>query len=259
VRRDTIRRVELAVETQALTRDFGSLRAVDGINLAVPAGSFFGFLGPNGAGKSTTIKCLTGLLRPTAGSMRILGMDPLTDAVSVKRRIGVVPEDLALFERLTAPETLTFVSEVHGLDAKVARARAADLLALMDLESARSTLVTDFSHGMRKKLSLAAALLPAPKLLFLDEPFEGIDAVASRQIKDLLHSFVTRGGTIFLTSHILEIVERLAEQFALIVKGEVVCCQTVSDLGRAGTTLEQLYLGYAGKPDTGNLGWLGHR
>ncbi len=123
--------------------------------------------------------------------MRILGIDPLADPVAVKRRIGVVPEDLALFERLTAPETLTFVAEVHGLEAATARDRASDLLELMDLKAAGTTLVTDFSHGMRKKLSLAAALLPAPKLLFLDEPFEGIDAVASRQIKDLLHSFVT--------------------------------------------------------------------
>ncbi len=165
--------MDLAVETHGLTRDFGSLRAVDGIDLAVPAGSFFGFLGPNGAGKSTTIKCLTGLLRPSAGAMRILGMDPLADPVAVKRRIGVVPEDLALFERLTALETLTFVAEVHGLDGGTARDRAGDLLELMDLKSAGSTLVADFSHGMRKKLSLAAALLPAPKLLFLDEPFEG--------------------------------------------------------------------------------------
>ena len=179
--------MDLAVETHGLTREFGSLRAVDGIDLAVPVGSFFGFLGPNGAGKSTTIKCLTGLLRPSSGSMRILGMDPASDPVAVKRRIGVVPEDLALFDRLTAPETLTFVAEVHGLDVTTARARADDLLDLMDLESAGTTLVADFSHGMRKKLSLAAALLPAPRLLFLDEPFEGIDAVASRQIKDLLH------------------------------------------------------------------------
>jgi len=221
------------VETRGLTRDFGSLRAVDGIDLVVPAGSFFGFLGPNGAGKSTTIKCLTGLLRPSAGSMRILGIDPQADPVSVKRRIGVVPEDLALFERLSAPETLFFVAEVHGLDRAIARDRAADLLDLMDLKTAGTTLVADFSHGMRKKLSLAAALLPAPKLLFLDEPFEGIDAVASRQIKDLLHSFVTRGGTIFLTSHILEIVERLSTHIGVIAGGRLVAQGPIAEL-RAG-------------------------
>ena len=244
-----LRHMELAVETKGLTRDFGTFRAVDGIDLTVPAGSFYGFLGPNGAGKSTTIKCLTGLLRPTAGTMRILGMDPLADAVDVKRRIGVVPEDLALFDRLSADETLTFVAQVHGLDTAVARSRSADLLDLMDLKSAGHTLVTDFSHGMRKKLSLAAALLPAPRLLFLDEPFEGIDAVASRQIKDLLLSFVSRGGTIFLTSHILEIVERLCTHLGVISKGRIVSQGPIADLraaAAAGQTLEELFIGLVG-------------
>jgi ABC-2 type transport system ATP-binding protein len=254
--------MELAVETRGLTRTFGSLRAVDGIDLAVPAGSFFGFLGPNGAGKSTTIKCLTGLLKPSSGSMRILGMDPLADPVAVKRRIGVVPEDLALFDRLTALETLTFVAEVHGLDRPVARGRADDLLDLMDLKSASSTLVTDFSHGMRKKLSLAAALLPAPRLLFLDEPFEGIDAIASRQIKDLLQSFVARGGTIFLTSHILEIVERLCTHLGIIAGGRLVAQGTVDEL-RAGTagarSLEELFITLVGADPKAAvaLDWLG--
>lgn len=241
--------MDLAVETKGLTRDFGSFRAVDGIDLAVPAGSFYGFLGPNGAGKSTTIKCLTGLLRPTSGSMRILGVDPLADPVTVKRRIGVVPEDLALFDRLTAHETLTFVAQVHGIDATTTAIRAADLLRLMDLESSANTLVTDFSHGMRKKLSLAAALLPAPRLLFLDEPFEGIDAVASRQIKDLLQTFVNRGGTIFLTSHILEIVERLSTHIGVIAKGRLVAQGPIAELraGAAGSrTLEELFIGLVG-------------
>jgi ABC-2 type transport system ATP-binding protein len=241
--------MDLAVETRGLTRTFGSLRAVDGIDLAVPSGSFFGFLGPNGAGKSTTIKCLTGLLKPSSGSMRILGLDPLADPVSVKRRIGVVPEDLALFDRLTALETLTFVSEVHGMDRGVAKTRAADLLELMELRSAASTLVTDYSHGMRKKLSLATALLPAPRLLFLDEPFEGIDAVASRQIKDLLQSFVSRGGTIFLTSHILEIVERLSTHIGVIAAGRLVAQGRVEDLragGGDGRSLEELFITLVG-------------
>ena len=239
----------LAVETHALTRDFGSFRAVDAIDLAVPAGSLYGFLGPNGAGKSTTIKCLTGLLAPTSGSIRILGIDPAADPVAVKRRIGVVPEDLALFERLTAEETLLFVSQIHGMDAATAKTRSGDLLALMDLKAAGTTLVTDFSHGMRKKLSLAAALLPAPRLLFLDEPFEGIDAVASRQIKDLLHSFVSRGGTIFLTSHILEIVERLSTHIGVIAQGRLVAQGPIETLraGHAtGGTLEEIFLGLVG-------------
>jgi ABC-2 type transport system ATP-binding protein len=241
--------MDLVVATEGLTRDFGSFRAVDAVDLAVPPGSFYGFLGPNGAGKSTTIKCLTGLLRPTRGSIRILGLDLEADPVGVKQRIGVVPEDLALFDRLTAPETLSFIAQVYGVEAGTARARAADLLTLMDLQSAGSTLVMDFSHGMRKKLSLAAALLPAPKLLFLDEPFEGIDAVASRQIKDLLLAFVARGGTIFLTSHILEIVERLCTHIGVIAKGRLVAQGTIDELraaGAGGRTLEELFIDLVG-------------
>ena len=241
--------MDLAVETRGLTRDFGSFRAVDGIDLAVPAGSLYGFLGPNGAGKSTTIKCLTGLLKPSAGSMRILGIDPLAEPVSVKRRVGVVPEDLALFDRLTAEETLTFIAQVHSLDAATARSRSADLLEVMDLKTAGTTLVTDFSHGMRKKLSLAAALLPAPRLLFLDEPFEGIDAMASRQMKDLLLSFVGRGGTIFLTSHILEIVERLSTHIGVIANGRMVAQGPIAELragAGGGTSLEELFIGLVG-------------
>jgi ABC-2 type transport system ATP-binding protein len=241
--------MDLAVETRGLARHFGAVRAVAGIDLAVPAGSFYGFLGPNGAGKSTTIKCLTGLLAPTAGSMRILGMDPLADPVAVKRRIGVVPEDLALFDRLTAAETLTFIAQVHDVPRETARSRSSDLLELMDLNEAANTLVADFSHGMRKKLSLAVALLPAPRLLFLDEPFEGVDAVASRQIKDLLLSFVSRGGTIFLTSHILEIVERLSTHIGVIVRGRLAAQGSLADVraaGGGGQTLEELFIGLVG-------------
>jgi ABC-2 type transport system ATP-binding protein len=241
--------MDLAVETRGLTRDFGSFRAVDGIDLQVPAGSFYGFLGPNGAGKSTTIKCLTGLLKPSGGSMQILGTDPLADPVSVKRRIGVVPEDLALFDRLTAEETLLFVAQIHGIDLGTAKTRSSDLLDVMDLKGAGTTLVTDFSHGMRKKLSLAAALLPAPRLLFLDEPFEGIDAVASRQIKDLMQAFLSRGGTIFLTSHILEIVERLSTHIGVIAHGKLVAQGRIDDLragGGIGKSLEELFIGLVG-------------
>ena len=238
-----------------------NIQAVAGIDLAVPAGSFYGFLGPNGAGKSTTIKCLTGLLKPTAGTMRILATDPIADPIAVKRRIGVVPEDLALFDRLTAAETLNFVAQVHGIDRSTAASRAGDLLQLMELKDTAGTLVTDFSHGMRKKLSLAAALLPAPRLLFLDEPFEGIDAIASRQIKDLLLSFVERGGTVFLTSHILEIVERISTHIGVIAKGRLVAQGSLAELkagGVAGATLEELFIRLVGgEPSaTSSLDWL---
>ena len=241
--------MELALETRSLRKTFGALAAVDGIDLAVPTGSFYGFLGPNGAGKSTTIKCLTGLLERTSGEMRILGIDPLVDSVAVKKRIGVVPEDLALFDRLTGAETLAFVGRVHGLDAATLRSRSVELLQLMSLAESSGDLVADYSHGMRKKIALAAALLPAPRMLFLDEPFEGIDAVASRQIKELLSRFVAGGGTVFLTSHILEIVERLCDHLGVIHRGRIVAQGPMADLreGRGvGKTLEEIFLELVG-------------
>lgn len=249
-----------AIHTQSLRREFGSFAAVDGIDLAVPRGSLYGFVGPNGAGKSTTIKCLTGLLKPTSGAIRILGLDPWAEPEAVKRQVGVVPEDLALFEHLTAAETLAFVGQVHGLDRATLTARTAELLALMDLAQVKGRLVADYSHGMRKKTSLAAALLPAPKLLFLDEPFEGIDAIASRQIKDLLLSYVKRGGTVFLTSHILEIVERLCDHLGIIHKGKLVASGSIDALrAREGTqSLETLFLRLVGAEDgaAAPLTWL---
>lgn len=253
--------MDLAIETHGLVRKFGGFVAVDGIDLAVPRGAFYGFLGPNGAGKSTTIKCLTGLLTPTAGTLRILGIDPIAKAVEVKRLVGVVPEDLALFDRLTGLETLSFVGRVHRLTRETIATRSGDLLDLMDLASAGTTLVADYSHGMRKKLSMAAALLPAPKLLFLDEPFEGVDALASRQIKGLLSAFVTGGGTVFLTSHVLEIVERLCDRLGVIAKGKLVSQGTLDDLRQQagqGKTLEEIFLdmvGHAPRQGTA-LSWL---
>ncbi len=253
--------VPLALETTGLRKTFGNLVAVDGIALAVPTGSFYGFLGPNGAGKSTTIKCLTGLMTPTAGTFRILGLDPIVDPVAVKRRIGVVPEDLALFDRLSAAETLSFVGQVHGMDPAQVQSRASELLNLMDLAKVASDMVADYSHGMRKKLALAVALLPAPRLLFLDEPFEGIDAVASRQIRQLLLQYVGGGGTIFLTSHILEIVERLCDHIGVIQKGRLVAQGTLAEL-RAGAggarSLEDLFLDLvdAERAEVPALDWL---
>lgn len=251
--------MEPAIETRGLRRTFGELVAVDGVDLAVPRGTMYGFLGPNGAGKSTTIKCLTGLLRPSAGEVRILGIDPGKDPVAVKRRVGVVPEDLALFDRLTGAETLTFVGKVHGLERAVLQTRSRELLDLMDLQAAAGSLVADYSHGMRKKVALAAALLPAPHLLFLDEPFEGIDAVASRQIKDLLHTFVGRGGTVFLTSHILEIVERLCDHVGVIAKGKLVAQGSLESLrAESRRSLEEIFLDLvgAGAESAPTMEWL---
>jgi ABC-2 type transport system ATP-binding protein len=253
--------MDLAIHTQGLRREFGSFVAVDGIDLAVPRGSLYGFVGPNGAGKSTTIKCLTGLLAPTSGSMSLLGLDPLEEPVAVKRQVGVVPEDLALFDQLTAAETLAFVGQVHGLSDATIKERSAELLALMDLTSASGQMVADYSHGMRKKTSLAAALLPAPKLLFLDEPFEGVDAIASRQIKDLLLEYVRRGGTVFLTSHILEVVERLCDHIGVIHKGRLAAQGPTESLRSAvagGESLEAMFLRLVGASEApaSHLDWL---
>lgn len=253
--------MDLAIETRGLRRMFGDFAAVDGIDLAVPRGSLYGFLGRNGAGKSTTIRCLTCLLRPSSGSMRILGLDPIADPVAVKRLIGVMPEDLALFDRLTGFETLVFVGRVHGLTSAVIQSRAEELLQVMSLEESASLIVADYSHGMRKKTALAAALLPGPKLLFLDEPFEGIDAISARQIKDLLQAFVLRGGTVFLTSHVLEIVERLASHLGVIHQGRLVAQGAVADVasGEGGRSLEQAFLELVGgrNTDASALSWLG--
>jgi ABC-2 type transport system ATP-binding protein len=252
--------MSLAIESVGLRKVFGDLVAVDGINLAVPRGSFYGFLGPNGAGKSTTIKCLTGLVRPSGGTYRILDVDPVAEPVEVKRRIGVVPEDLALFDRLTGAETLAFVGQVHDLDAAKIRERSSELLTLMDLTRAQNDLVADYSHGMRKKIALATALLPAPRLLFLDEPFEGVDAVASRQIRDLLAHFVKNGGTVFLTTHILEIVDRLCDHIGVINRGRLVAQGPIAELrGSSGSqTLEERFFELVGadRASVPALDWL---
>ncbi|MFN5185635.1 MAG: ABC transporter ATP-binding protein [Planctomycetota bacterium] len=222
----------LAIETHQLCRRFGDVLAVDHLDLAVEAGTFYGFLGTNGAGKSTTIKMLTGLLSPTAGEIRVLGhnmLDP-KESLAAKKSIGVIPESLALFDNLTARDYLTFVGRIHGIERLEVRRRSMELMELLDLDYASRTIAIEFSHGMRKKLSLAAALLPNPKLLFLDEPFEGVDAVASKTIRDLLQQFITKGGTVFLTSHILEIVQRLCTHVGIITKGNLVLSQTLESL-----------------------------
>jgi len=222
-----------AIATEHLTRRFGDLTAVQDVNLRVAPGQFFGFLGPNGAGKSTTIKMLTGLLAPSSGRMQILGSDFTENPIEVKRQIGVVPEGMALFGRLTGSEYLNFVGRMYGLDRFTAAKRSAELLEFMQLTDQPKSLVTDYSHGMQKKLALAAAVIHGPKVLFLDEPFEGVDAVASNTLKAMLQSMIARGATIFLTSHVLEIVERLCSHVAIIHRGQLVAQGSLEEL-RAG-------------------------
>jgi ABC-2 type transport system ATP-binding protein len=222
-----------AIATQGLTRRFGDLVAVQDVNLSVAPGQFFGFLGPNGAGKSTTIKMLTGLLAASSGSIQVLGLDLAKNPVEVKRQIGVVPEGMALFGRLTGAEYLNFVGRMYGLDRETAGKRTAELLDFMQLAEQPKTLVTDYSHGMQKKLALAAAVIHGPRILFLDEPFEGVDAIASGTLKAMLQRMIARGATIFLTSHVLEIVERLCSHLAIIHKGRLVAQGSLEEL-RAG-------------------------
>jgi ABC-2 type transport system ATP-binding protein len=223
-----------AIAAHALTRTFaGGFTAVDRIELSVQPGQFFGFLGPNGAGKSTTIKMMTGLLEPTAGTIEILGQDLLANPVEVKRNIGVVPEGMALFGKLTATEYLKFVGRMYGLDKATTAQRSDELLEFMGLANERKKLIADYSHGMGKKLALAAAVIHGPKVLFLDEPFEGVDAIAALTLKNMLQGMIARGATIFLTSHVLEIVERLCSHIAIIDKGHIVANGSLDEL-RAG-------------------------
>ena len=267
-----------AIVTEKLTRRFGpenaGLIAVNQLNLTVQGGQFFGFLGPNGAGKSTTIRMLTGLLAPTAGRIRILGQDLATHPVEVKQQIGVVPEGLALFDRLTGPEHLQFVGRMYGLDRATAAQRTAELLEFMQLADRPKTLVSEYSHGMQKKLALAAAVIHAPKLLFLDEPFEGVDAIAAGTLKAMLSRMTARGATIFLTSHVLEIVERLCSHVGIIHQGRLVAQGSLEELRRgieAGSasqesqraagrklTLEEIFLEIVGgkRATEQELSWL---
>jgi len=221
------------ISTQGLTRRFGELLAVDNIDLHVAPGQFFGFLGPNGAGKSTTIKMLTGLLAPSSGRIEILGLDLEKNSVEVKQQIGVVPEGMALFGRLTGSEFLNFAGRMYGLSRETAAQRTAELLDFMQLADQPKKLVTDYSHGMQKKLAMAAAVIHGPKVLFLDEPFEGVDAIAAGTLKAMLQGMIARGATIFLTSHVLEIVERLCSHVAIIHRGRLVAQGSLEEL-RAG-------------------------
>jgi ABC-2 type transport system ATP-binding protein len=245
---------DMAIVTEKLTRRFGALTAVNNVDLRVAAGQFFGFLGPNGAGKSTTIKMLTGLLAPTSGSMRLLGLDFSSNAMEVKRQIGVVPEGMGLFERLTGSEFLHFVGRMYGLDRPTTLRRTDELLEFMQLADRPKSMIADYSHGMQKKLALAAAVIHGPRILFLDEPFEGVDALAAGALKALLGRMTARGVTIFLTSHVLEIVERLCSHVGIIHEGRLVAQGSLEEL-RAGivggaeskSTLEEVFLSIVGQ------------
>ena len=237
-----------------LTRRFGEFTAVNGLSFHVNAGAICAFLGPNGAGKSTTVKMLTGLLMPTSGDVEVCGLDPRKNPIELKRRIGVLPEDLGLFDDLTVEEHLELTAGVYGVEKHQAKDRIAQLLRTLSLEHGRRTFASACSHGMRKKTSFAMALLPNPQVLFLDEPFEAIDPVTSRIMRDMLQSAARRGITVFLTSHILSVAEEIATQLVMIRKGKIVWNSPSAELPQS---LEQHYFDLVESPAVEELEWLG--
>ncbi|MSV28110.1 MAG: ABC transporter ATP-binding protein [Bryobacterales bacterium] len=235
--------METAIAVRDLRKVYGAKAAVDGLTLSVPRGCFFGFLGQNGAGKSTTIRMLTGLIPPTSGSIEILGlpMQP-KHAIEIKRRIGLVPDESLLFDRLTAAEFLEFAGRMYGLERSLAAERARELLALFELDEDRRKLIADFSKGMRKRTAMAAALIHRPELFLMDEPFEGVDAVGARLMKDILIGQVRQGATIFLTSHVLDVVERLCDRVAIIHDGKILLDEAMDALRTGAETLEDVFV-----------------
>ena len=255
-----------AVITHDLVRTFGQKVAVNRLNLTVQRGEFYGFLGPNGAGKSTTIKMLTGLLRPTSGKVYVGGVDVWRDPLQARALMGVLPEYLNLYERLSGREFLTFAGHMYGVATADIQRRSEELLHVLTLAEDADKLVVDYSVGMRKKIALAAAIMHNPQVLFLDEPFEGIDPVSSRTIRDILHELTQRGTTIFFSSHIMEVVERLSSRVGIINQGTLVAEGTLQELrerasGQSGqnkdATLEDIFLNVIGvQNESHNLSWL---
>src|SRR3954462_1822878 len=230
-----------AILARGLKKFYGSKAAVDGVDLEVPRGSFFGFLGPNGAGKSTTIRMLTGLIPADAGSIEILGFKLPDDNLEIKRRIGLVPDESLLFDRLTGAEFLEFVGRMYGLERPAAVERARGLLDLFQLEIDRK-IIAEYSKGMRKRVAMAASLIHRPELVLMLEPFEGVDAVGARLMKDILQDQVRRGATIFLTSHVLEVVERLCDRVAIIHEGRLVTESSMQELRHGAESLEDAFV-----------------
>jgi ABC-2 type transport system ATP-binding protein len=257
--------VTTAIEIAHLRKAYGDVVAVEDLSLAVPRGSFFGFLGPNGAGKTTTIGCLTGLLDPTGGTVRLFGEPMHADAVELKRRIGVMPQALGLFDGLYAHEFLAFQARMFGLDEGTARQRVTELLEVLELAGEGRKRLADFSAGMRKRVAFAAAIIHTPETLVLDEPFESIDPAGSAMMKAWLKKIVSQGRTVFMTTHVLETVERLCDRIAIVTRpGRLLWEGGITPFaegrpvvanGQAFPTLEALFLRLTGRRDA-RLGWV---
>ena len=246
-----------AILLRDLRKVYGSKAAVDGLSLEVPRGCFFGFLGPNGAGKTTTIRMLMGLAPPTSGSIELLGLALPERGEEIKQRLGLVPDDTLLFDHLTGPEFIEFAGRMYGLPREVARERARELLALFQLDGQPKKLIGEYSKGMRKRTAMAASLIHRPELYLMDEPFEGVDVVGARLMKELLLDLVRHGATIFLTTHVLEVVERLCDRVAIINEGKVVVQGTVAELRTGTETLEDAFVRVVGSNRAAEaLDWL---
>jgi len=249
-----------AIQFENLTRKFDNVIAVDNINLSIPKGCFFGFLGPNGAGKSTTINMLIGLIKPTSGKILVLGHDISKQRIDVKRMLGIVPEHLNLYDRLKGREYLEFSGALYGLKREEAISRTREILSLLEIDGEK--FITDLSLGMKKKVSLGAALLHKPRILILDEPFTSVDAISARKIKDILQTMTRSGVTIFMSSHIMEIIERLCNQVAIIHYGKILLSGSTQELLRGERkdthhTLEEVFVDIVGVDSEGaNLSWI---
>ena len=246
-----------AISIRGLTRRFGKTIAVDALDLDVPVGSMFGLVGPNGAGKTTTLSMVTGVLRPDAGTVSLFGTDVWTDPPATKARTGVLPDGPAMFDRLSGAELIEYAGRLRGLARADARSRAGDLLRVLGLLDAADNLVVDYSAGMKKKIGLACALVHSPKLLVLDEPFESVDPVSSETIRSLLRDYVAAGGTVVLSSHVMEVVEALCTDLAVVVASRVLAEGSVSAVRGAGTLQQRFLALVGGVPEEAALTWLG--
>lgn len=246
-----------ALELRRLWKSFGPKVAVGGIDLTVPTGSCYGLVGPNGAGKTTTLSMATGLLRPDAGAVRVHGIDLWADPTAGKRIIGVLPDGLRLFDRLTGLQLVTYAGLLRGMDRDMVASRARGLLAALDLQAAQDQLVVDYSAGMTKKVAFAAAIIHAPRLMVLDEPFESVDPVSASNIRAILREYVAGGGTVIVSSHVMDLVQRMCDHVAVVADGHVLAAGTVDDV-RAGRTLEDTFVDLVGGRRTGMQGleWL---
>lgn len=246
-----------AIEIRGLTKAFGQKVAVDRINLDIPSGSFYGLVGRNGAGKTTTISMVTGMLMPSEGTAYVRGIDMWAEPLKAKAHLGVLPDGVHLFDKLTGEQLITYSGYLHGIDKETVASRVKDLLTAMDLTDAAGRAVADYSAGMTKKIALAAALVHAPSVLILDEPFEAVDPVSAANIQDILRGFVASGGTVIISSHVMDLVQRLCDHVAVMDSGRILAAGTVDEV-RAGMSLEERFVQLVGgRTSSEGLSWLG--